>query len=115
MLTHTLKSAVLGTIVASALMAPITVSAQQDPMKPAPAQPATASKTLDGKITDKAAKSITVDGVKIAVSESTQFTKSGQAIKAGDIKVGDQVRVTLSGDSGAPAAASVEVVSGDSK
>ncbi len=54
------------------------------------------SNVLSGSVGSKSDKSLTVDGKTVAISSSTSITKSGQPIKADEIKVGDKVSVSTS-------------------
>src|SRR5207245_824764 len=101
MQTHTRKTALVSFIIASALMTPVFASAKDQAERPAtPAPSASANKTVAGKVTERDAISITIDGTKYAVNDSTTFTKAGLPVKIDDIKVGDQVRLTVSDEGG---------------
>lgn len=111
MKTHALKTTVLSFITASALMSPIVVGAKDANPAANAAPTASAGKSVSGKVGDKGANSLTIDGTKYMVSDSTTFTKGGLPIKIDDVKVGDQVRVTLADENGTQATA-IEVEAG---
>lgn len=54
------------------------------------------SNVLSGSVGSKSDKSLTVDGKTVQISSATSITKSGQPIKADEIKVGDKVSVSTS-------------------
>ena len=104
-----ITAAVRSFIIASALVAPLALSAAPQE-KPSSTPTAVAdARTVTGKITAKSDTSLSIGDTKISLTTTTNFTKGGAAIKLEDINVGDQVRVTTSAGDPLQAVA-VEVV-----
>jgi hypothetical protein len=86
--------AILGTTLALGVAAP-TITAQAQQPRPQQEKPEK-DKSFHGKVdaVDSAAKTLTVGGTLIYVSDNTKITKKGKAIMLSEIMAGDQVHGT---------------------
>jgi hypothetical protein len=77
------------------------------------APPATINGTVSARDDRATAPSLTIDGRTVRVTASTTITKAGQALRLGDIAVGDRVSVTTLPDTGGqPQAVTITVLPG---
>lgn len=103
------KITLISVFAASALVVPVFAQADRDSSKSAGSSAASPSagagsssssssmsSVVSGSVGSKSDKSLTVDGKTVQISSSTSITKSGQPIKADEIKVGDKVSVSTS-------------------
>ena len=66
--------------------------------------------SVEGKVTAKSGKSITVSGKSIAITDDTTFTKDGKSATSAVVDVGDKVKITTKkAADGSLQAVSVEV------
>jgi len=111
MKNNTLKPALLGLIIASALVA-VPMVAQTTPADPsAPPQVKPDNKltrNISGKVSAKTDTSLTVDGRTVSLTSATTFSKGGASIGSGDVSVGDSVNIVTTDDG--QVAVSVNVV-----
>lgn len=76
--------------------------------------PATLNGTVSARNDQASAPTLSVDGRTLEVTASTKITKAGQAIRLGDIAIGDRVSVTtLPGTGGQPQAVTITVLPGN--
>jgi hypothetical protein len=103
MKNNTLKPALLGLIIASALVA-VPMVAQSTPTDPSAPAPAPAkpdnrlTKNISGKVTAKTDTSLTVDGRTVSLTSATTFSKGGASIGSADVSVGDSINIVTTDD-----------------
>lgn len=108
MKNKTLKPALLGLIIASALVA-VPMVAQSTP--PDPSTPSTdpsappqikpdnkLTRNISGKVASKTDTSLTVDGRTVTLTSATTFSKGGASIGSGDVNVGDSINIVTTDD-----------------
>lgn len=107
---QTLKTIIVGMVLASAGATPAIVRAEPSFKAGAANVAAESGKTLNGIITEKSEDGITVAGQVLLVNSATAITKEGEKAKADDLKVGDRVKViTAKTTDGKVVALSIEV------
>ncbi len=102
MKTTRLRSALVGLLVGSALVLPLSAVAQSgspDPSTAAPIKPDNRlTQNVSGKVQAKTDTTLTVDSRTITLTSATTYSKNGTAIGSGDVKVGDMVNIVTTDD-----------------